>query len=142
MYATLREKIAAEKIERRERNERFETAYREAASAGLSAGNTALPTPMMVVQPSATNPHVPSAMWHVEGGACGFAWVTIRPGTGAFARWLVKRGLARKAYMGGVEIWISEHGQSMERKEEHARAMAKVLKERLGVNAYAGSRMD
>jgi malate synthase len=73
---------------------------------------------------------------------CGFAWIKIRPATSAFAKWLVKTGKARPAYGGGLSIWISAHNQSMERKEAHARAMAKVLSEKLGINCYAESRMD
>jgi len=141
-FTTLRAKIAAETKMRRERDAQFEASFARAAHAGFIAGQEALPTPMMVVQPSATNPNVPSAMWHVEGGCCGFAWVKVTPGNSAFAKWLVKQGHARKAYSGGVDIWISDHGQSMERKEEHARAMAKVLSDELGVKCYADSRMD
>jgi hypothetical protein len=80
--------------------------------------------------------------WYVSEGACGFAWVNVSPGNSSFAKWLVKNKLASKAYHGGVDIWISAHGQSIERKEAHAREMARVLKEKLGIKAYAGSRLD
>ena len=75
-------------------------------------------------------------------GMCGFAWVKIRPGNSSFAKWLVKNKLARSAYGGGVDIWISGFNQSVERKEACARAMAEVLRNELGVNAYADSRLD
>jgi len=116
----------------------FENVYKMATLAGRFAGDSAQPTPMIVTD------DIPATgrSWYVPEGACGFAWVTIKPGTGAFAKWLAKKGLARKGYYGGMEIWISEFGQSMERKEAYARAMAEVFKTELGVNAYAGSRMN
>lgn len=143
-YGSLREKIAAEKVARKAKYAAFEVAYAKAAAAGKAAGQAAKPQAMMVVEPS--NPlndnSAPKAMWHAPEGVCGFAWVTVSPGNCSFANWLKKNKLARKAYYGGVEIWISAFGQSMERKEACAYAMAKVLKEELGVNAYSGSRMD
>jgi len=143
-YDSLREKIAAEKVARKAKAVAFEAAFAKAAAAGQEAGKAAQPRAMMVVQPS--NPlndnSVPKAMWHVPEGACGFAWVNVSPGNSPFANWLKKNKLARKAYGSGVDIWISDFGQSIERKEACARAMAKVLKEELGVNAYATSRMD
>ena len=143
-YGSLREKIAAESVARKARYASFEVAYAKAAEAGKAAGEAAKPAAMMVVEHS--NPlndaSPPKAMWHVPEGACGFAWVNVTPGNSPFANWLKKNKLARKAYHGGVDIWISAFGQSIERKEACARAMAKVLKEELGVTAYAGSRMD
>lgn len=122
----------------------FQAVFDEARREGLAAGVQAAPQPMMVVEHS--NPlddaSAPKRAWHVPEGACGFAWVNIRPGTSPFARWLVKNGHARKAYYGGVEIWIREHGQSVERKEAHAHKMAAIFRDKLGVNAGAGSRLD
>jgi hypothetical protein len=143
-YGSLREKIAAEKIERQARYAKFEEAYNEANRAGFAAGEMSKPVPMMVVEHSdpLNDASLPKAMWHVPQGACGFAWVKVSPGNSSFAKWLVKNKLARKSYYGGVEISISAHGQSIERKEAHARAMATVLKEKLGINAYADSRLD
>jgi hypothetical protein len=43
---------------------------------------------------------------------------------------------------GGVDIWISAHGQSIARKESHAHAMAEVLHAELGIKCYANSRED
>jgi len=144
-YGSLREKIAAESQARKAKAAVFEAAFAKAAAAGQAAGEAAKPRAMMVVEPSnplASGYSVPKAMWHVPEGACGFAWVNVSPGNSPFANWLKKNKLARKAYSGGVEIWISDFGQSVERKEACAYAMAKVLKEELGVNVYASSRMD
>jgi hypothetical protein len=146
-YGSLKEKIAAESKARKAKYAAFEAAYAKAAAAGQAAGEAAKPRAMMVVQPS--NPlndnSVPKAMWHVPEGVCGFAWVKVSPGNSPFANWLKKNKLARKAYGSGVDIWISAFGQSMERKEACAYAMAKVLNEELASNSlqiYASSRMD
>jgi hypothetical protein len=122
----------------------FEAAWEEAYAAGLQAGNTAIPRPMTIVQRA--NPMDDASPvtqeWHEPEGMCGFAWVRIRPGTSSFAKWLVKTGKARAAYQGGIDIWIKDHGQSVERKEAHARAVAAVFRSRLGIKAYADSRLD
>lgn len=136
-YASLREKIAAESAERKARTAKFEIVWAEASSEASKAGAAAATTPMVVAEDRPGGQR-----WYVPEGACGFAWVKVRPGTSAFAKWLVKTGKARASYQGGVQIWISEHQQSVERKEAHARKLAEVLREKLGVEAYADSRLD
>jgi hypothetical protein len=145
-YATLREKIAAEKIERQGRYAQYELIWRRAHGAGLDAGEACTPTPMVVSQhANPLNDSSPvSKAWFVGDGACGFAWVVVRPGNCAFAKWLVKNGHARKAYGGGVQVWVSQFSQSMARKEAYASAFAKVVTAAglPGVTAYSNSRMD
>lgn len=140
-YASLREKIAAESAARRLRYANFEQMLVKACDAGLAAGQAASPNPMTVYEADPISGQPCGKSWYVSEGACGFAWVTIYPGNSSFAKWLVKNGHARAAYRGGVQIWISEHGQSIERKSAHADAMAKVFRE-AGHKAYAGSRLD
>ena len=72
---------------------------------------------------------------------CGFGWVNVRPGNCAFANWLKKAGLARKAYYGGVDIWISDYDQSYDQKHAHAVAMGKVFADH-GIRAYGTGRLD
>jgi hypothetical protein len=124
-------------------DEAFRVLYEKARQAGLAAGLAEKPNPMTVVEadPLSGRPLSGGQRWHVPEGLCGFAWVTIRPGTCAFARWLRTNNLARKAYEGGMQIWIHDHNQSIERKEAHAHAMAQVF-EAAGIIAYAGSRLD
>jgi hypothetical protein len=83
--------------------------------------------------------------WHVPQGVCGFAWISVRPGNCGFAHWLKKQGLSKgRAYGGGVQIWVSQYGQSYELKMAYAQAAADVLKAELGgkVRVYASGRLD
>ena len=79
--------------------------------------------------------------WFVEDGACGFAWVSIHPATSSFARWLKKQGIGSKAYSGGLQIWVHDYNQSIQKKSEYASAYAEVLRDN-GYKAYSGSRLD
>jgi hypothetical protein len=72
---------------------------------------------------------------------CGFAWVNVRPGNSLFATWLKKNNFAHKAFEGGVNIWISEHGQSMDLKYAHAEGMVQIFK-LAGIKCYAAQRLD
>jgi hypothetical protein len=144
-YGSLREKIAAESKARKARYAEFEAVFNEANRAGFAAAEAMTPRAMVVA--SHANPLDDSSpvekAWYVADGVCGFAWVKVVPGNSSFAKWLVKAGIAKgRAYGGGVSIWISAHNQSMERKETHARVMAEVLRAKLGIKAYAESRMD
>ena len=81
---------------------------------------------------------------HGERDACGFAWVTVyEKGSTKLGRELIKNGF-RKAYGGGLQMWNpSGFGcQNIDTLEAGADAAARVLTERLGVKAYAGSRLD
>lgn len=117
--------------------------FKKADAAGRTAATTVVPTPMTVVRhANVLDDASPVAQrWVVPDGVCGFAWVTIRPGTSAAARYAKAALGARKGYHGGMEIWVSDYSQSMTRKEAYARAFANVLTA-AGVTAYAGSRMD
>ena len=75
---------------------------------------------------------------------CGFAWVTVsEKGSTKMGRALKAIGF-RKAYNGGLELW-NPSGllvQNVDVKEAGAEAYAEVLRNELGVTAYAGSRLD
>lgn len=99
-----------------------------AQTAGLAAGNAAQCTPMVVGEVV------------INDGVCGFAWVSFKGNT-AFGRYMKKIGQARKAYGGGLQVWIGAFGQSMTRKEAYASAFAATLRA-AGIDAFADSRMD
>jgi hypothetical protein len=129
--------------DRRVSDAKFAALFDAAMTAGNAALNAAVPTPMVVSQHA--NPlddnSPPVKSWFVSEGACGFAWVTIFPGTSAAARYAKKHLGWKPAYGGGTQYWVSAGGQSIARKEAFAHAFATVLRDG-GVTAYAGSRLD
>jgi len=147
---SLREKIRAESEARRARYAEFAKLWADAHAAGMAAGNAVRPTPMVVcngdvrINGAPLDPYKPATdiVDVVADGACGFAWVVVRPGSCSFARWAVKEREGRKEYGGGVRVrWVGEFNQSLERKDAYAKAFADVLRA-AGINAYAHSRMD
>jgi hypothetical protein len=143
-YPTLRDKIRAEKSWRSRRYEAFARLVELAHLAGKDAATATVPEPMTVVQranPLDDSSPVVKQYAPVAAGVCGFAWVTVRPATSSFARWAKDSCGWRKAYSGGVQLWVSAYGQSYERKIAYADAYAAVLKQ-AGITAYAGGRLD
>jgi hypothetical protein len=112
----------------------FPTLYVRADAAGKAAAQAHTPAPMIV-----QDPRMRSA-WIEPGGICGFAWVTV-PGNTPFGRWLKLTKKARPTYPKGLAIWVSDYGQSMERKAAYARAFAETLRAE-GVQASWDSRAD
>jgi hypothetical protein len=141
----VRDKIRASKEARVGREAEFAALWKKASEAGQVAATAMTPVPMIVGQAKSlfSNEIDYSQKTYFEpDGVCGFAWVQVKPGTSAFAKWLKKMGYARSDdYYGGVSIWVSDYNQSMQRKEAHARAMARVFSD-AGINAYPMSRMD
>ena len=122
----------------------FQTLYDLANAAGKCAVNKLKVQPMVVQQHANiiddSSPVINE--WYVADGVCGFAWVNIKPGNSAFAKWLKTKNLADKdSYYGGVTILISDYNQSMQKKEAYAYAFAKVLRHN-GIKAQSYSRMD
>jgi hypothetical protein len=124
----------------------FQMAWGAACIAGAAAAEAKVPKPMYVVEranPMDDSSPIVKAYEPIADGVCGFAWVNVRPGNSPFANWLKKEGKARKAYGGGVQIWVSAYNQSLEKKEAYANAMEKALEALVpGVKFYADSRMD
>lgn len=118
--------------------------HERAHIAGMRAGLLCRPTPMLVGEALSlvsTEIDFSKPVYRVDDGACGFAWVNF-PANKAFGRAMKNLGLARPAYPSGVGIWVSEFGQSVERKEAYAVAYAKVLKDAGIEGVYSGSRLD
>lgn len=81
---------------------------------------------------------------HGDRDLCGFAWCTVaEKGSTKMGRALLAAGF-RKAYGGGLQLWNPSGSptQCITAKEVGAEAAARVLRERLGVDAYSGSRLD
>jgi hypothetical protein len=115
-----------------------------AHEAGMRAGNAARPVPMHVVQranPFDDTSRVVRAYAPVMDGVCGFAYVSVRPGSSSFARWLKANAGGFSRYYGGVQFSVHEFGQSLERKAAYAAAYVEVVRA-AGVEAFPESRMD
>lgn len=130
------------------RDNEFRELWNRAAAAGITAFNAARPTPMIVQQHADMfNDRSPvTRQWYVPDGPCGFGWISLRPATSAFARWLKKNRLASTdSYAGGLYISSSHFtptlSQSLDRNAAAARAAAAVLSE-AGYRAYGESRID
>ena len=79
-----------------------------------------------------------------DGGPCGFAWVNVYKvrSNSKLGKALAEVGF-RKSYDGGLQLWNRWwHGQSVDAGEHGAVAYAAVMKEELGLDFYAGSRLD
>ena len=111
---------------------------------GMDAGRAASVTPMIVGSPSTpfgSDIDYSKKTYFVEGGACGFAGVVIKPARGKFVSYLKSIGIGNKHYYGGYYVSVREFGQSLARKEAYAEADAKVLSEE-GMRCNVDSRMD
>ena len=111
---------------------------------GMDAGRAASVTPMIVGSPSTpfgSDIDYSKKTYFVEGGACGFAGVVIKPARGKFVSYLKSIGKGHKHYYGGWYVSVREFNQSITRKEAYADAFAKVLSE-VGMSCYVDSRMD
>jgi hypothetical protein len=127
VYATLKEKIAAETAAQKVKYAAYEALFAKAHAAGMAAGEACQPTPMMVSEANYLTGKPEGQSWYVPEGACGFAWVKVRPGNKGFGHWLNKTGKARASYQGGVQVRVGQFGQSIARKEAYASAFAEVL---------------
>jgi hypothetical protein len=122
----------------------FQDLYKRAHQAGLNAAVSEKVQPMIVGTPKSifsneideTKP-----TYFVEDGSCGFGEIVIKPGNSRFANWLKKNNIASTRYGGGVSVWVSEFGQSYQRKMAYAQAFSEVLR-KADINAFATGRLD
>jgi hypothetical protein len=80
-----------------------------------------------------------------DGYACGFAWVEVKIRRNSkLGKELIAHGFRPSYRSGMIDIWNPGglNVQSIDIKEDGAYAFARVLKEKLGISAYAGSRLD
>jgi hypothetical protein len=82
---------------------------------------------------------------HGERDACGFSWVTVSKvrSNSKLGKALAEAGFS-KSYTGGLQLWNPSGNptQAITAKEVGANAYASILREKLGIEAYAESRMD
>jgi len=121
-----------------------ELLYQKADAAGRDAAARCKPVPMIVGTPTTPfgndmDPAKPT--YFVEGGVCGFAWVTIRPARGKFVSYLKSKGLGNVGYYGGYQMSSRMMTQSMAVNEAYCEAFANVLR-CFGVKAHSESRID
>ena len=122
--------------------------YQKAAEAGEAAAAACTPTPMVVGTPkdpvaSLTGASLEESggfsetepVYVVPSGICGTAYVTVRPATCSFARYLRATQGSFKAYYGGEQLPIRGYGQSFEKSKAYAGAFARVVEE-AGLSAY------
>jgi hypothetical protein len=80
-----------------------------------------------------------------DGPMCGFAWVDVRGvrSNSKMGKALAAAGFS-KAWNGALQLWnpSQAHVQCVDILEAGAHAYATVLRDKLGLNAYAGSRLD
>ena len=117
--------------------------YEAAEAAGREAADAAVPTPMIVGEPTTPLGNTldySKPTYFVADGLCGFAWIKFKGNT-AFGRWAKKQGYATPAYNGGLQVRVAGFNQSVTRKEAYAHAFAETLRA-AGIEAYAESRLD
>lgn len=80
-----------------------------------------------------------------DGGCCGFAWCTVYKvrSNSKMGKLLAEYGFS-KSYSGGLQLWNPGESmvQNIDIKLSGAQAMARILTEQLGLEAFAGSRVD
>ena len=77
----------------------FKGLFATAVCAGGEAGKALQPVPMLVGSAKSlfgSEMDHSKPVYYVADGVCGFAWVNVRPGNSAFAKWLVKNDSGRK----------------------------------------------
>ena len=80
-------------------NEIPATVYADAHAQGVKAGNACSPTPMIVGTPTTplgNDIDYEKDVHYVSDGACGFAWVNIKPARGKFVKFLKDNNIGRK----------------------------------------------
>jgi hypothetical protein len=125
---------------------KYESIHNECHQTGLLVGVRVNTRPMLVGEAKSLLSNeidYTKKTYLMDDGPCGYAWVTIRPGNSKLANAYKKLGLAKSAWNGGVEYWVSEFGQSVDRKAAYAEAYAAKLRQLTGHETiYSGSRLD
>lgn len=127
----------------------FQELWDTAEKAGKEAARVHEVVPMVVVEADLFDRPLPGAKPEfVADGVCGLAWVEVRPASSVgrrdceLVKWLRRNKIGSyDEYRKCWSVAIHDYNQCMQRKEAHAEAMAKVLRDR-GFNARARAWMD
>ena len=148
-HLAFKQMIAEQQLERQSRDIRYREAYEAAHAAGVAAGESKVPVPMVVQEHAIPFDDSSPVVYRevVPQGICGFAWVDIKPANCKFANWLKKNEKGSySSYDRSVKIWVSSFGQSYEKKVAYAGAFAEELFKRLEKGDIGeirvGSRLD
>jgi hypothetical protein len=117
----------------------------DALEIGINAGKICKPEPMIVRDMGSNQ------TWNVPDGPCGFAWVEFK-GNSKIGRRIKEmfgedspRNLLVSAYKGyptGIHLWVSAFGQSYDRKNAMANAVAAHLRACGYESVYGNGRLD
>ena len=81
-----------------------------------------------------------------DAGSCGFAWVEVTGvrGNTKLGKALKEVGFEPSWKRGVLQVWnpSRRHEQNIDGKERGADAFAKVIRDALGIEAFACSRLD
>jgi hypothetical protein len=132
--------------------EAFEALMEKADAAGREAVANLKVTPMIVGQAKSLFSNeidYTKPVEVVESGACGFAWISVYPEfkgntrLGKQERAVLEEFEFEQDYCNKAKYtrWVSEFGQSLERKTAYANAAAAVFAA-AGIRAFGQSRID
>lgn len=118
----------------------YQALWDKAIAAGEAAAQACMPTPVTF---KCRAGDAPPKTFHDAEGACGMAWVTVQPGTCAFAQWARRHGLMKSGLeRTGVSYFVGGLGSaSLARLEAFAHAMRDEF-QRAGLYSSVTSRLD
>lgn len=105
--------------------EKFVILANKAHHEGMLAGQAVKPKGMLV---HGKDEWGIQKIWEVPEGLCGFACIRM-DARSAFAKFLLREGMAKRGYEKGIVIYVHQFNQSWERKAAYAAAYAKVLQQ-------------
>ena len=133
--------------------EAFEALMEKADAAGREAVANLKVTPMIVGKAKSLFSNeidYTKPVEVVESGACGFAWISVYPEfkgntrLGKQERAVLEEFGFEQDYCNKAKYtrWVSEFGQSLERKTAYANAASAVFAAAAGIRAFGQSRID
>ena len=152
-FSKFKDMLEANKVAKAQRETDFQRILDAAIQAGNAAHETAKTIPMVVEQrANILNDRSPVVeQYVVEGGVCGFGWVSIAPCNSQFANWLKEKGYTIDGYAKCINLRPRLGSQSMARQEAWAYACSKFLNDNITtlqgtgkteLKIYARSRID